>query len=158
LDVLRFDRFLKPAWFQESIKPENVQGVVYKIGAVTDYREGTIVDTAVDLYIDYSFGTFLFENQILIDGGKDPDGEDDQKVFAAAGDSGSLVFDSQKRATAMIFAASGRYAVACPIDNVLSELGKKLNKKTLAPLRLAVGPAFAGTKLEQAPVALNVPK
>jgi hypothetical protein len=58
----------------------------------------------------------------------------------------------------MIFAASGRYAIACPIDNVLAGLGRKLNKTTGAPLRLAAGSALAERKLEQAPVLLNVPK
>lgn len=127
----------KPFEFQESINPEAVEGVVHKTGAVTGYREGEIVDTAMDLYIDYSFGTFLFKNQILIDGGRELDLSDETTAFAAAGDSGSLVFDSGGRATAMVFAASGRYAVACPVETVLAELGVKVNE-TQTPLRLTV--------------------
>lgn len=133
----------QPSGFQKSIKPENVQGLVHKTGAVTGYREGRIVDTAMDLYIDYSFGTFLFENQTLIDGGRELDVSDETTAFAAAGDSGSLVFDSEAQATAMVFAASGRYAVACPVETVLAELGQRLNKT----LRLTVQPAVAERKL-----------
>ncbi len=58
---------------------------VTKFGAVTGRTNGMIVDTDADLYVDYSFGTFLFEHQVMIDGGNH--GVD----FAAAGDSGSLV-------------------------------------------------------------------
>ena len=137
----------KPSGFQKSIEPENVEGLVHKTGAVTGYRVGKIVDTAVDLYIDYSFGTFLFENQILIDGGQELDGTNDaEKAFAAAGDSGSLVFDSNEQATAMIFAASGRYAVACPVDPVLAALGQELNKGK--PLSMVAVPAIAERKTE----------
>ncbi len=90
---------------------------VRKFGAVTGRTEGAIVDTDVDLYIDYSFGTFLFTDQVMIDSG----GDDNQ--FATAGDSGSIVIDqSTNRATAMVFAASGRFAVACRLDKVLAAL------------------------------------
>lgn len=90
---------------------------VTKLGAVTGRTYGTIVDRDAALYIDYSFGTFLFEHQFMIDGGSD--GTD----FATAGDSGSLVVDTDtKRAVAMIFAASGRFAVACPLTQVFKQL------------------------------------
>jgi hypothetical protein len=93
---------------------------VYKVGAVTGYKEGKIVDADVDLYIDYSFGSFRFDRQLLIDGGK-------ASQFATAGDSGSLVVDHKtRRATALIFAASGRYAVACPIRRVLKYFAVEL--------------------------------
>lgn len=127
-------------------RDQNVTNV-YKTGAVTRYTEGNIVDRDVDLYIDYSFGTFLFEKQILIDGGDD----DVNKAFAVAGDSGSLVSDSKtKQPTAMIFAASGRYAVACAIGDVLAALGSKdrLNKA----LSIAVAPAGADTKISYSSV------
>lgn len=90
---------------------------VTKFGAVTGRTYGTVVDTDADLYIDYSFGMFRFEHQFMIDGGSaGPD-------FATAGDSGSLVVDTDtKRAVAMIFAASGRFAVACPLTEVFQRL------------------------------------
>lgn len=93
---------------------------VTKFGAITHRTRGSIVDTDVDLYVDYSFGTFRLEHQVMIDSG------DWSEPFAAAGDSGSIAIDeSTNRATAMIFAASGRFAVACPLDTVLTELAKK---------------------------------
>jgi hypothetical protein len=93
---------------------------VVKVGAVTGPTDGTIVDVDAELYVDYSFGTFRFQKQVVIDGG--PDCE-----FARSGDSGSLVVETENgQAVAMIFAASGRYAVACPIDEVLKQLGVEL--------------------------------
>jgi len=95
-------------------------GKVTKLGAVTGRTYGTIVDIDADLYIDYSFGTFLLEHQVMIDGGSDTD------LFAAAGDSGSIVVDQGKgQATAIIFAASGRFAVACPLETALQQLTEK---------------------------------
>jgi hypothetical protein len=90
---------------------------VKKVGAATGLRAGQIVDIGADLYVDYSFGTFRFDNQIVIDSGSD------QIDFATLGDSGSLVVDTDsRRATAMIFAASGRFAVACPLAAVFQQL------------------------------------
>jgi hypothetical protein len=81
---------------------------VMKVGAVTGTTEGTVVD--IDL--DNSFGTFRFDNQIMIDSGSD------NIQFGIQGDSGSLVVDeSSNRATALIFEASGRFDVSCPLDS-----------------------------------------
>ena len=85
---------------------------VEKVGAVTGHTKGTIVDVDADLYIDYSFGTYRFDHQTMIDGGYD----DLNNAFANAGDSGSIAVDSQThQPAALIFAASGRFAVACPL-------------------------------------------
>jgi hypothetical protein len=87
---------------------------VTKFGAATERTYGNIVDIDADLNIDYSFGTFRFDHQVIIESGKD------NEPFATAGDSGSIVVDtSTNRAVAMIFAASGRFAVACPLQKVL---------------------------------------
>ena len=53
-------------------------------------RNGAIVDLSADFLIDYSFGTFQFERQLLIErrGGG---------AFADDGDSGSLVLDFKTR-------------------------------------------------------------
>jgi len=105
----------KPEMRLSSTRPiEPSVGIkVYKVGAFTDYTEGRIVDTDVDLYVDYSFGSFRFDHQLLIDGGKG-------SQFATSGDSGSLVVGHKTRqAAALIFAASGRYAVASPVRAIL---------------------------------------
>jgi hypothetical protein len=94
---------------------------VKKYGAVTQLTEGTIVDIDAELYVEYSFGTFRFGRQVIIDAGKG-------KEFAAQGDSGSLVVDSTaQQATGLLFAASGRYAIACPMSEVLRRLGLTLD-------------------------------
>jgi hypothetical protein len=97
---------------------------VTKFGGVTLRTKGTIVDTDVDLYVEYSFGSFRFEHQVMIDSGADADD------FAASGDSGSIVIDqSTNRPAAMIFAASGRFAVACPLKTALEKLKAELDKR-----------------------------
>jgi hypothetical protein len=89
---------------------------VTKDGAITTVTKGRIVDTSVDVFADYSFGTFRFNNQILIQG------YDDE--FAWEGDSGSVVTDMEGHPVAMVFAEAGEYAVACPLSTVFKELGK----------------------------------
>ena len=116
------------AWKSEkTTDPQRTMKVV-KVGAVTEKTFGTILDVDVELYVDYSFGTFRFEKQVIIDGGEN-------SLFARGGDSGSVVVDTDTGlATAMIFAASGRYAVACPIRQVLDELGNEVQGDlTLVP-------------------------
>ncbi len=107
---------------------------VRKFGAGTGLTSGAIVDTDVDLYVDYSFGTFLFEHQVVIQS------SEDGKEFATGGDSGSVVIagagEQEGQATAMIFAASGTFAVACPFGTVLSELGAQLKKASRPPVSL----------------------
>jgi hypothetical protein len=101
---------------------------VTKFGAGTGLTRGTIVDVDANLYVDYSFGTFRFEHQVVIES-SEASGE-----FATNGDSGSLAINDQGQASAMIFAASGQFAVACPLKTVLTELGAALGR----PLTLAV--------------------
>jgi hypothetical protein len=78
-----------------------------------------------DFYVEYSFGTFLFSNQVVIEG--------DDDAFAADGDSGSIVIDpAQKLAIAMIFAESGRFAIACSLADVFQQLKDKANAPNLS--------------------------
>ena len=109
---------------------------VRKFGAGTGLTRGTIVDNDVELYVDYSFGTFLFEHQVVIES------SEDGKEFATGGDSGSVVITGadadEGRVTGMIFAASGSFAVACPFSIVLSELGAQLKYKSRPPVSLVV--------------------
>ena len=94
---------------------------VRKLGASTLTTHGTIADVSVDLDVDYDFGTFRFVNQILVEGVKEE--------FANAGDSGSIIVDEQsQQPVGMIFAASGKYAIACPLSKVLELLEAQLSK------------------------------
>ncbi len=95
---------------------------VQKDGAVTGLTYGTIVDLNADLYVEYNFGRFLFSNQIVIWS------EDDN--FATDGDSGSVVVNTEtNQAVALIFAGAGKFAVACPLTEVLSQLSDKVGSK-----------------------------
>lgn len=109
---------------------------VRKFGAGTGLTLGSIVDTDVDLYVDYSFGTFLFEHQVVIQS------SEDGKEFATGGDSGSIVVAGTDahggQAAGLIFAASGTFAVACPFGTVLSELAARLNKASRPPVSLVI--------------------
>jgi hypothetical protein len=96
---------------------------VQKDGAVTGLTYGKIVDVDADFYIEYSFGRFLLSDQVVIQGG-DVD-------FAADGDSGAVVVNREtNQAVAMIFAESGTHALACPLTEVLKQLGERA-KRTL---------------------------
>lgn len=89
---------------------------VKKLGAATGITHGTIADVAADLDVDYDFGTYRFVDQIVIEGDKDE--------FATAGDSGSIIVEeeSPQPPVGMVFAASGKYAIACPLSEVLKSL------------------------------------
>ena len=98
---------------------------VVKFGAVTGLTYGNVVDVNADFFVDYSFGTFRFADQIVIDGsikGQESD------VFASEGDSGSIVFvDADKRAIGMIFAEADRFALACPLQKVRNQFKEKFS-------------------------------
>ncbi|MEZ5352254.1 MAG: hypothetical protein R2762_06420 [Bryobacteraceae bacterium] len=82
---------------------------------------GKIVDLQATLIVDYSFGSFRFKNQILIQ--SDPAGG----PFALDGDSGALVVGKDdESAVGLLFAPAGDLAVACPIDRVLEKLKVQL--------------------------------
>jgi hypothetical protein len=107
----------------QKLDPPELGAKVTKTGAVTGKTLGTVVDIDADFYIDYSFGTFRFTNQVVIDGQSSGNQDD---VFATDGDSGSIVFTDtdpdNMRAIAMVFAEAGRFAVACPLTKVFDQL------------------------------------
>jgi hypothetical protein len=124
---------------------------VIKFGKSSGETAGKIVDVNADILVDYSFGTFKFVDQILVEAA----GND----FAIDGDSGALLIAAPQRVVApvfakrppsyaapgpagavgLVFAPAGRFAVACPISRVLESLELLLN----CPL------VFAGAGVEQ---------
>jgi hypothetical protein len=97
---------------------------VTKAGATTDTTDGAIVDISADLYVEYSFGRFRFANQVVVKTAED------ELEFATRGDSGSIVVSKEtNQPVAMIFAASGTFAVACQLSEVLTLLQEKIPKK-----------------------------
>jgi hypothetical protein len=100
----------------EAVKTNPVE----KIGWRTGYSDGTVFDTGVAVTVQYSFGAAILTNQILFQG----TGGD---VFAAGGDSGSVVVDQQsKRGVAQIVAGSEQYTAGTPLATVLDLLGVTL--------------------------------
>ncbi len=100
---------------------------VAKIGRMTGRTAGTIVDVDADFFVDYSFGTFHFVDQVLIEG-------KDGKEFAKDGDSGAVVVDVQdrdKQAAAMVFASAGKFTLACPLTEVVNQF-KELHGVSLS--------------------------
>ena len=79
-------------------------------------QAGTIVDISADLFVDYSFGTFLLVDQVLVKG--------NNSAFARQGDSGAIVVDnSTDRAVALVFATAGKFTAVCPLQRALELLG-----------------------------------
>jgi len=81
--------------------------------------------------VDFTFGTFLFADQALIES---------DEVFAREGDSGSMVIDSGSwTAVGMVFASTGRFTAACALPAVIDALEKELGSR----LRLHVSPELS---------------
>jgi len=98
---------------------------VKKVGAASGTTYGRIVDTHADVSVDYSFGTFRFNDQILIKGVVRKRVE---REFALDGDSGAIAVDDKGVPIGIVFAEAGHYAVACPLTEVLAKLGDRLAK------------------------------
>jgi hypothetical protein len=98
--------------------------IVSKVGAGTGLTRGRIVDCDVDLFVPYSFlDSVRFDHQMMIQ--SEPEGGS----FATNGDSGALVVDDDSgQAVGMIFASSGGFAVATPLETVLAEIGRKVDR------------------------------
>ncbi len=91
---------------------------VMKYGRTTGQTSGMVKGTNVIVNVQYDAGVARFVDQILIHGGN----------FSAGGDSGSLVVLSAKgahdrRPVGLLFAAGNRFAIANPIDVVLTRFG-----------------------------------
>jgi hypothetical protein len=101
-----------------------IGATVAKFGSVTGLTYGTVVDFDADFFVDYSFGTFLFTGQIVIDGnipGKNND------LFASEGDSGSILVDPSLQAVGMVFAEAERFVLACPLWKVRDQFRQQFN-------------------------------
>ncbi|MBI4907414.1 MAG: hypothetical protein HY820_27560 [Acidobacteria bacterium] len=111
-DLLNHDEAFKPAR----------RKTVWKHGGVTGLTEGKIVDLDADIFVEYSFGTFRFAHQILV--------ESDRKKepFAVDGDSGAPVYTKDGTVVGIVFAPAGRLTAVCPIEQVMKQLNRELGK------------------------------
>jgi hypothetical protein len=88
----------------------------------SDKATGVITGVNVHMRIDYRFGTYDFDDLVLIEG--------DYGQFAVPGDSGALVVDqATKKATALVIGGSSKYTIACPIATAFRELEAQLAKQ-----------------------------
>jgi hypothetical protein len=92
---------------------------VEKVGRTTGYRQGSVFDASATVKVNYSMGTLVFDDQVLVRG---TGGQ-----FSDAGDSGSLIVDmATKRGTALLFAGSDVMTIGNKLTNVLTALGVTL--------------------------------
>lgn len=95
---------------------------VRKCGRTTEYTTGTVVDTDVDVWVDYEVLTpmgietrsYLFIDQIFFTALSEP------------GDSGSLILDNDNKAVALLFAGSSVITVGNKFKKVLDTMNLEL--------------------------------
>lgn len=100
---------------------------VAKIGRTTGVGRGRVTAVELDgVTVTYDLGVITFDNQIEIEGAG-------TRAFSGPGDSGSLIVDEERRATALLFAGGDHggsnakgLTYANPIDAVLSALKVEL--------------------------------
>jgi hypothetical protein len=91
---------------------------VMKSGRTTRVTNGVVQDLSATLRVGYSMGSFLFTDQMIIQG--------DKGSFSAGGDSGALIMDYQGNAVGLLFAGSPFFTVANKIENVRNALNVKV--------------------------------
>jgi hypothetical protein len=109
------DRIFDSSDLQEP-KPGDLVGRVDE----SDKATGVIQEVEARVRIAYPFGTFDFDDMVLIGGY-------DNRPFANPGDSGALIVNREtKKPTAMVVGGSQNFTVACKLSHVREELGKDL--------------------------------
>ncbi len=91
---------------------------VMKSGRTTRVTNGVVTDVSATLKVGYATGSYLFTEQMVIQG--------DKGAFSAGGDSGALILDYQGNAVGLLFAGSPFFTVANKIGNVESALNVKV--------------------------------
>ncbi len=87
---------------------------IKKTGRTTGLTTGSVSALNVTIRVSYTAGTAQFVGQIYIS----------SHTFSAAGDSGSLIVDSNNNnPVGLLFAGSSTSTIANPIDQVLTQLG-----------------------------------
>ncbi len=91
---------------------------VMKSGRTTRVTNGVVQDVSATLRVGYATGSYLFTDQMILQGDKGP--------FSGGGDSGALILDYQGNAVGLLFAGSPFFTVANKIENVQSALSVKV--------------------------------
>lgn len=110
------DRIINLDAYTDPIRGNKVQA-----NGAAGLTTGTIEDVHGRVRIDYRFGTFDFDDMVLIKG------KDDETPFAQPRDSGSLVVDqASSKPVAIVVGGSQKYTIACRLSRVITDLTNKL--------------------------------
>jgi hypothetical protein len=91
--------------------------IVHKFGRTTGYTVGRVISVDTDVSVSYDSGTFMFEDQILIDGLNN-------EPFSSAGDSGAAILEREtNRPVGLLFAGSATHTLANHMGQVLGAFG-----------------------------------
>lgn len=96
------------------IRRPNVGDIVHKCGRTTGFTSGRVIATNGEFSIDYGFGTVKFRNVILTN------------AISEAGDSGSVLFDSDMNMVGLLFAGSSKVTLHNDISDVVEYYGLSL--------------------------------
>lgn len=99
-----------------------VNMAVQKMGRTTGYTTGRVIGLNASFTIKYDIGQLRFNNCVVC------------TPMSAGGDSGSLIFDMNMNAVALLFAGSGKVTLANSIDSVVSRYGLKPYNINNAPV------------------------
>jgi len=84
-----------------------VKDKLKKFGRTTKYTEGEVIDTSVDIKVNYGKKVLLIRDCVLI------------SIMGAPGDSGSAIFDEKNRIVGHLFAGSDKVTIMCKISNIM---------------------------------------
>lgn len=87
---------------------------VQKCGRTTGYTTGRVIGLNASFTIGYDIGQIRFNNCAVL------------TAMSKGGDSGSIIFDMQMNAVALLFAGSPKVTLANPIGPIVDEYGLKL--------------------------------
>lgn len=94
---------------------------VQKVGRTTGFTTGRIIGTHASFTVGYDFGEARFNDCVVC------------SAMSKGGDSGSVIFDMNMRAVALLFAGSPKVTIATPIQPVIDHYGLELWNTTPMP-------------------------
>jgi hypothetical protein len=103
----------------EEVGEAEMDEVVYKYSLTNGLTKGKIIAVHGTVYVEYEKTDRLFKEVILVESEED-------KPFASAGDSGSLVYNKRGLAIGIVFGIGKKTSIICPLPSILKYLDCKL--------------------------------
>lgn len=100
---------------------------VQKMGRTSGYTTGRIISDNASFTVSYDFGDATFDDCIVC------------SAMSKGGDSGSIIFDMDMNAVALLFAGSPKVTIASPILNVVKRYGLQAIKNNIGSISLTDG-------------------